>query len=97
MQLRATPIGRRIQIETLVVLFDADLSRIASRRKRLVTATSLLGSDSLPHGLRWDVNPPLKGKNSANDPFTVTGLNHTATMTFGTPPYETSFGNVAPS
>jgi len=23
-------------------------------------------------GLRWEINPPLKGKNLANQPFTVT-------------------------
>ena len=32
------------------------------------------------YGLRWDINPPLKGKNLANDPFTVTGLNNPATL-----------------
>src|SRR5262249_8251605 len=45
------------------------------------------------------VNPPLKGKNSANDPFTVTGLNNPATIALaprGTPLYETTYGNVAP-
>ena len=50
-------------------------------------------------GLRWDVNPALKGKNSANDPFTVVGLNNPAMMTLaprGTPLYETTYGNVAP-
>ena len=51
------------------------------------------------YGLRWDINPPLKGKNSANDPFTVTGLNDPATIALaprGTPLYETTYGNVAP-
>ena len=51
------------------------------------------------YGLRWDVNPPLKGKDLANDPFTVVGLNDPATMTLaprGTPLYETRYGNVAP-
>ena len=50
-------------------------------------------------GLRWDVNPPLKGKNAANGPFTVLGLNNPATMTLaprGTPLYKTTYGNVAP-
>jgi hypothetical protein len=54
---------------------------------------------TLTYGLRWDVNPPLKGKNSANDPFTVTGLNNPATITLaprGTPLYQTTYGNVAP-
>jgi hypothetical protein len=54
---------------------------------------------TLTYGLRWDINPPLKGKNLANDPFTVGGLNDPATMTLaprGTPLYQTTYGNVAP-
>ena len=54
---------------------------------------------TITYGLRWDVNPPLKGKNSANDPFTVTGLNDLATLGLaprGTPLYQTTYGNVAP-
>jgi Carboxypeptidase regulatory-like domain/TonB dependent receptor len=54
---------------------------------------------TLTYGMRWDVNPPLKGKNLANDPFTVTGLSDPSTMTLaprGTPLYETTYGNVAP-
>jgi hypothetical protein len=50
-------------------------------------------------GLRWDINPPLKGKNLANQPFTVVGLNDPATITLaprGTPLYQTTYGNVAP-
>lgn len=51
------------------------------------------------YGLRWDINPPLRGKNSANDPVTVTGLNNPATIALaprGTPLYQTTYGNVAP-
>jgi len=54
---------------------------------------------TLTYGLRWDVNPALKGKNSANDPLTVTGLDNPPTIALaprGTPLYETTYGNVAP-
>lgn len=56
---------------------------------------------TLTYGLRWDVNPPLKGKNLANDPFTVTGLSFTDPATIalaprGTALYSTTYGNVAP-
>ena len=54
---------------------------------------------TLTYGLRWDINPPLKGTDLANQPFTVTGLDDPATMTLaprGTPMYHTTYGNVAP-
>lgn len=54
---------------------------------------------ALTYGLRWDIDPPLKGKNLANDPFTVTGLNDPADLALaprGTPLYQTTYGNVAP-
>jgi hypothetical protein len=54
---------------------------------------------TVTYGLRWDVNPSLKGKNSASDPFTVTGLNNPATIALaprGTRLYDTTYGNVAP-
>src|SRR6185503_5114989 len=68
---------------------------------------SLYGQDAwkitprltVTYGLRWDLNPAPKGKNSANDPLTVTGLDNPATIALaprGTPLYETTYGNVAP-
>ena len=68
---------------------------------------SLFGQDTwkisprftVTYGLRWDVNPALKGKNRDNDPFTVLGLDNPATITLaprGTPLYETTYGNFAP-
>jgi hypothetical protein len=51
------------------------------------------------YGLRWDINPALKGKNDENDPFTVTGLSSPATIALAarsTPLYETTYGNFGP-
>jgi hypothetical protein len=80
----------------------------ASQSNALVTHNlSLYGQDTwkitprvtLTYGLRWDINPPLKGKSASNGPFTVTGLNNPATLALappGTPLYDTTYGNVAP-
>jgi hypothetical protein len=68
---------------------------------------SLYGQDTwrvsprttLTYGLRWEVNPALKGKNAASEPYTVEGLDNPATMTLapnGTPLYNTSYSNLAP-
>jgi hypothetical protein len=54
---------------------------------------------TLTYGLRWDINPAIKSKSSANDPFTVTGLDNPSTIALaprGTPLYQTTYGNVAP-
>ena len=54
---------------------------------------------TVTYGARWDVNPPLKGKNTDNEPFTVDGLDNPATIalaTRGTPLYSTDYRNVAP-
>jgi len=54
---------------------------------------------TMTYGLRWDINPALKGKNLENQPFTVTGLGDPVTLALaprGTPLYQTTYGNVAP-
>jgi hypothetical protein len=71
------------------------------------TNLSLYGQDTwritprltVTYGLRWDLNTPLKGKNLANQPFTVTGLDNPPTIALaprGTPLYKTTYDNVAP-
>ncbi|MBV8830175.1 MAG: hypothetical protein JO108_13195, partial [Acidobacteriaceae bacterium] len=52
---------------------------------------------TVTYGLQCDINPPLKGNNLMNQPFTVTGLNDRATLALaprGTPLYQTTYGNV---
>jgi carboxypeptidase family protein len=54
---------------------------------------------TVTYGVRWDIDTPLEGKNLANQPFAVTGLNDPATLALaprGTPLYQTTYGNVAP-
>jgi len=97
----ATPGGALSGTASVAATFAMQSSALLSQN------FSLFGQDTwkitsrltMTYGLRWDVNPSLKGKNSANDPFTVIGLDHPATMTLaprGTPLYETTYGNFAP-
>jgi hypothetical protein len=54
---------------------------------------------TVTYGLRWDINPALKGKNLANQPFTVINLDDPANLALaprGTSLYDTTYGNVAP-
>jgi len=97
----ATPGGALSGIASVAATFAMQSSALLSQN------FSLYGQDTwkitpqltMTYGLRWDVNTPLKGKNSANDPFTIIGVDHPATMTLaprGTPLYETTYGNFAP-
>src|SRR4030095_7872113 len=54
---------------------------------------------TVTYGLRWDINPPLRGKHASDDPFTVTGLDNPPTIALaprGTALYKTTYGNFAP-
>ena len=95
------PDGALSGMANAVQVFAAQGSTVLSKN------FSLYGQDSfkitarltLTYGLRWDVNPALKGKSAASELFTVEGLNDPATMTLaprGTPLYATTWGNIAP-
>jgi hypothetical protein len=70
------------------------------------TSLSLFAQDAwspsprltLTYGLRYELNPAPSEKNG-NDPRTVTGTDSPATIALapeGTPPFKTTFGNLAP-
>jgi len=53
---------------------------------------------TLTYGLRWDIDPPPKGR-QGTEFRTVTGIDNPATMTLadaGTPLYRTTYDNIAP-
>lgn len=54
---------------------------------------------TITYGLRWDLSPPIKGKNSESEPFTVIGLDDPANLSLaprGTPLFSTVHRNIAP-
>lgn len=54
---------------------------------------------TLTYGIRWDIDPPVRGKNSNSQPFAVTNLNDPANLSLaprGTRLYNITYGNVAP-
>jgi hypothetical protein len=70
------------------------------------TSLSLFAQDAwlvsprltLTYGIRYELNPAPSEKNG-NDPRTVTGVDSPSTIALapeGTPPFKTTFGNVAP-
>jgi hypothetical protein len=70
------------------------------------TSLSLFAQDTwavsprftLTYGLRYEINPAPSEKNG-NEPRTVTGVDSPATIALapeGTPPFKTTYGNVAP-
>ena len=87
-------------LATTVTAFQSDVTLLSRN-------FSLYGQDAwkigrrvtLTYGLRWEVNPALRGKNAGSEPFTVTNLNDPANMGLaprGRPLYQTTYRNIAP-
>jgi hypothetical protein len=54
---------------------------------------------TMTYGLRWDVNPALKGKNKASMPIALQSVNDPSALSLapsGSPLYQTSFSNISP-
>lgn len=88
-----TPLAAIVEAERGVALLNQNISFYAQDTWR---ATARL---NLTYGLRWDINPALRGKNSASALLTVQGLDNPPTMSLaarGTPLYQTTYGNIAP-
>ena len=93
MRYQAMPLSQRQTRRKSDALLEHNISLYAQDTWR--TSSRLV----LTFGVRWDIDPPLEGKNLANQPFTVTGLNDPVTLALaprGTPLYQTTYGNVAP-
>jgi hypothetical protein len=87
------PLAAIVEAERGVALLSQNVSVYAQDTWK---ATARL---NLTYGLRWDINPALKGENPASTLLTVQGLDNPPTMSLappGKPLYATTYGNIAP-